>query len=383
MSINKIKNNVIKEYGRDPFVAPDTWSIIEQKLPNKYWHLFNEREGATKFLEILPQIFVADEIATDELAQTCWERIGNFYKNLTMLYQALSLYDSLYRQLLIAQDISGNRLRKGTPLVWMNDCYTSMNYPVLAKRCIMLALCENAVHENGRVPPESGTYWRLIYRHGLPDSEIKRYGKKVYELWENNQESGIFPEWLMQQLDKKWMVELPSPIEAGIYTVNIKYIQHLIQMLGDKQGKVLETIADYVLSCMPGCRTSRRKRSRSSEYDIVCALEGVGVDFRTEFGRYFVCECKDWKKAVDFSATAKFCRVLDSIRAKFGILFSPKGISGSSGSKYAENERRKIFHERSIVLVVVDLEDLKKLSEGESFISLLRKKYEQVRLDID
>jgi hypothetical protein len=177
------------------------------------------------------------------------------------------------------------------------------------------------------------------------------------------------------------MAEIPSLMEAGIYTVNSKYIKHLIPMLGDSQGKALESIADYVLSCMPGCRTSRRKRSRSSEYDLVCALEGVGADFRTEFGRYFVCECKDWKKAVDFSAIAKFCRVLDSIRAKFGIIFSPKGISGAKGSKYAENERRKIFHERSIVLVVIDLEDLKKLSDGDSLITLLRKKYEQIRLD--
>ena len=115
----------------------------------------------------------------------------------------------------------------------------------------------------------------------------------------------------------------------------------------------------------------------------MCALEGIGADFRTEFGRYFVCECKDWTKAIDFASTAKFCRVLDSVRAKFGVLFATKGISGARRYKYAENERRKIFHERSIVLVVVDHKDLVKITEGESFITMLRKKYERVRLDID
>ena len=41
------------------------------------------------------------------------------------------------------------------------------------------------------------------------------------------------------------------------------------------------------------------------------------MDFRAELGRYLVCECKDWAdRAVDFTAIAKFCRVLDSAKCK-------------------------------------------------------------------
>jgi hypothetical protein len=56
-------------------------------------------------------------------------------------------------------------------------------------------------------------------------------------------------------------------------------------------------------------------------------MAGMDVDFRSELGRYFVCECKDWKGPADFASMAKFCRVLDSTKSRFGILFSKNGIS--------------------------------------------------------
>ena len=53
------------------------------------------------------------------------------------------------------------------------------------------------------------------------------------------------------------------------------------------------------------------------------------VDFRSELGRYFICECKNLKdNPADFTDFSKFCQVLDSIKSKFGIIFSPTGISG-------------------------------------------------------
>src|SRR3990170_8960739 len=105
---------------------------------------------------------------------------------------------------------------------------------------------------------------------------------------------------------------------------------------------------------MPGCRTLRRAKSRSTEYDIVCSIDGLEVDFRSELGRYFVCECKDWDKPADFSTMAKFCRVLDSVKSRSGILFSKKGISGEGKTKDAEREQLKVFQDRGMVIVVVD-----------------------------
>jgi hypothetical protein len=40
-----------------------------------------------------------------------------------------------------------------------------------------------------------------------------------------------------------------------------------------------------------------------------------------------LCECKDWTEPADFTAMAKFCRVLDGTKSRFGILFSRSGIT--------------------------------------------------------
>ena len=133
---------------------------------------------------------------------------------------------------------------------------------------------------------------------------------------------------------------------------------------------------------MPGCRTARRQHSHSTDYDLVCAVEGLELDFRSELGRYFVCECKDWDKPADFTTMAKFCRVLDSTKARFGILFSKKGISGDNKNTFAEREQLKVFQDRGIVIVVFDQNDIKEVSDGANLIRILRQKYEAVRLDL-
>src|SRR5205085_10132178 len=103
----------------------------------------------------------------------------------------------------------------------------------------------------------------------------------------------------------------------------------------------------------------------------------------SELGRYFVCECKDWKNPADFSSFAKLARVLDSVKSRFGILFSKNGISGKGETRYAEREQLKVFADRGIAIIVITEQDIERVASGESFLSMLRTKYETVRLDVN
>jgi hypothetical protein len=277
----------------------------------------------------------------------------------------------------------GKRIHKGLPLVRMYECYLKMGFVTLAKRYLMLTLVEDAIRENGKLSSETGgVYFRLVWWHGLPDSEVRRYAEEAYVQFARHPNESLFPEWILQELDKNWMTEFPISQEAAVYSTNSIYVKHLIDQLGDTSGTTLERLAEYILSCMPGCRTTRRRRSHSSDYDIVCSVEGLEVDFRSELGRYFVCECKDWKSPADYTTMAKFCRVLDSTKSRFGILFSKKGISGEGRTVDAEREQLKVFQDRGMVIVVIDQSDLEHIARGGSFINLLRAKYERVRLDL-
>ena len=125
-----------------------------------------------------------------------------------------------------------------------------------------------------------------------------------------------------------------------------------------------------------------RQRTPSTDYDIVCSMDGFEIDFRSELGRYFICECKDWDKPADFSAMAKFARVVESTKLRFGILFSKMGISGENQTKNAEREQLKVFHDHGTIIAVIDIKDLEKVANGRNFIDLLRTKYERVCLDL-
>ena len=150
----------------------------------------------------------------------------------------------------------------------------------------------------------------------------------------------------------------------------------------DKDGKLLERLADYLLSLIPGFRTYRRLRTPSTDYDILCSVDGMSLDFRAEMGRYLICECKNWKKPADFTAISKFYSVLESAKCKGGIIFSKKGISGQGETKYAERELLKAFHRSGITVLVIDYSDIKKVSKGENLLAMLRSKYEKNRFDI-
>jgi hypothetical protein len=275
------------------------------------------------------------------------------------------------------------RVHKGTPLVWISDCFYRLGFLIHAKRYLMLTLCEDAIEGQGNVPADTtGVYFRLVWEHGLPDSELRRYAKRIYELAGERPKEALFPEAILQLLDDKWATELPSPPEAFAYRINPRYVDYLFAQLGHSKGKGLEQLAAYLMSCMPGCRTRIRKRTPSTDYDVVCAMDGIDVDFRSELGRHFVCECKDWDDPADYSAMAKFCRVLDSTKSRFGILFSKNGISGVGKARDAEREQMKVFQDRGIVIVVLDQRDLEQVAGGANLIAILRERYEKVRLDI-
>lgn len=362
---------------------PDWIKELKSKLPQECVEFLEQRDGPARLLARLPLSLSPEDVCTPTDAQRGWELTGLFYLNNKRIYEALLIFKALYKHILTAQIKKNAYYHKGMPLVWIAECYQHLGFPILTKRYLMLTLCEDAIRGEGYVSPEgTGIYFRLVWGHGFSDEELRRYSNTMYEIYKANPIDGRFPEWILQEFDQDWMREFTSPREAFVYDANTDYIEHLVIQLGDKTGESLERLAEYMLSCMPGCRTRRRGKTKSTDYDVLCSIEGLEVDFRSEFGRYFVCECKDWEQPANFTTMAKFCRVLDSTKSRFGILFSKSGISGVEDTTYAAREQLKVFQDRGMVIVVVDMKDITKISKGDNFMHMLRAKYEGVRLDL-
>jgi len=354
-----------------------------QKLSLGLIEILDRRDGTALLLEELPRLFTPAEVGPQGGPQRAWELTGAIRLNEMRHHEAISLISALYQHMLEAQKGKGQRFHKGMPLLWIGEAFMRLGFPVHAKRYLMLTLCEDAVEHSGKIPPDlTGSYFRLVWRIGLPDRELRRYAEEFYRLARAYPEEALYPEALLQRVDDSWQTEAPSSQEAFFFMVNEAYGRLLLNRLGDSGGESLEWLTHYLLSCMPGCRTKRRQSSHSTDYDVVCSMEGAFLDFRSELGRYFVCECKDWKDPADFSTVAKFCRVLDSTKAKFGVLFSRSGVTGKGKSTNAEREQVKVYQDRGIVIVVLDKEDLEAVVGGANLIALLRQRYEDVRLDL-
>jgi hypothetical protein len=356
---------------------------LREKLSEDSYPVLDKRDGAAEFVRELPRVFTSTSIMDGQPNQDAWTSVAGFYSAQGRVHEALSIYSALYDYMLVAEEETGKRYHKGTPLVWMSDCYGRLGYSLISRRYLMLTLVEDAIRESGKVSPDTtGVYFRLVWGGGLSDTQLNQYAEKIYALSQKSAVDSMYPEWVLQHLDQSWIAQIPAPQEVGVYAANARYVRKLLAGLGDGTGKTLELLADYVLSCMPGCRTTRRVYTPSTDLDVVCSMEGFDVDFRSELGRYFVCECKDWGKPADFTTLAKFCRVLDSVKSRFGILFSKEGISGEDDYRYAGLEQLKVFQDRGMVIVVLEQSDLEQVANGVNFISLLRTKYEDVRLNL-
>jgi hypothetical protein len=360
-------------------------SDLLDRLPGGFGQYLVDRDGASQLPQLLRRHFKPADMIEPNGCQRTWELVGLWFtKYENRSFEAAEIFLALYEYLCECQLLLNKWIAKGMPLVWISDCFGALNYVELPKKYLMLTMIEDAIREKGKVSAgPTGSYFRLVWLKGMSDSRFKEYARQSYKYFVDNQEYGIFPEWILQKLGNDWLIEIPSPSEAFTYQINPVYLRFLLSKTGDRTGKALEYVAAYLMSCMPGVKTQINVRSGPSEYDVICSMDGFQTDFRSEFGRYFLCECKDWSThKADFTVFAKFCRQLDSVKSKFGVLFSQKGITGERKPSAAFLEQIKVFQDRGMVIAVIDQNDIDRVAEGANLVQLLRNKYEKIRLDL-
>ncbi|MCK4412558.1 MAG: hypothetical protein KAY32_03340 [Candidatus Eisenbacteria sp.] len=360
----------------------------KDRIPERFWAFLDGR-ALQPVLDLLQRDYAPVDVVRGfqgekhEAAAKVWEFIAFYYRDTGKYEQARQVLSECYQQCLEGQSAIGARQHKGAPLIWMQDLHMRLGHQVLSKRYAMLTLIEDAISGSGHVGQAGdGTYKRLAWQHHMSDSDIERHSQHAFSIYESDRVRGQFPEHVLLSLDDDWMTEFPTVGEAPIFIASRAYTSFLLSRLGDRAGRSLEDLARYLLSVIPGFRTKGRQSSATTEYDVICAVEGPNQDFRQELGRYILCECKDLKDRAGVSIVAKFARVLDSAKCRAGILFSSKGVTGGGRGTYAEREILKVYQDRGVAIIVVDGEDIKRVAGGFSFLTMLRQKYEKIRLDL-
>jgi hypothetical protein len=325
------------------------------------------------------------------------------------LTEQISIFLALHQHLTSYKE----PLWRAPPLVQLSQIFYKRGFTWVSRYYAMLALCDESRNTGGKLTVEQTSYSLMLGMHNMTEAEILRYSESAFEIQQSLPENlRNFPEAVITKLDQNWKTGVPSVSEYGIYYSNGVLIRHVLDEIsrvstrlaairkskkdgtyveenGDEglhttlQGDLLEFLGRYVMACMPGTRintTKIRQSGTNTDYDIVCSLDGFQVDFRTELGRYFIGECKAWADPVNFDVIAKFSRVLDSVRSKFGIIFSMSGLTGEGKLENAESEQLAIYRDRGMVIVSVNENDLLEISNGTNFINMIREKYDDIRL---
>jgi hypothetical protein len=358
----------------------DVLGFIKSQLPLQCSSLLDQRDGAFRVVKVLEDLIDPSETAEGQCA--VWDSCARFYVVQGRFHEALLIYGAMYAKLMDMQRSQDERKHKGTPLVRISEIHGYLGHPLLAKRYVMLTICEDAIAMGGKIPIDNtGSYFRAVWWHGISDQEFHRYASEAWDASQRDSHAKRFPEWALQELDQKWMTEYPSSAEASLYVANPAYCGWLLSKLGAGDGKALERLAHYLLNCIPGFRARMRMRTPSTDYDVNCAIEGPTYDFRSELGRYFLCECKDWNRPADVTTVQKFAGVLRAAKCRFGIIFSKKGMSGQGNVRFAERELLKIKQDGVLILTITEA-DLEEVARGANFFSMLRDLYEREHLDL-
>lgn len=331
---------------------------------------------------VAAETYTPQQVATDEATQDVWDMLAAWLREHAGAHATVQLLNLQYEHLRTYRRDRGDALYAGLPLLHMGDIYEQIGWPWHAQRSWLLSLCEAAVVRRGEVGVETGALQRFVSQ-GASEIQVLRLAQNMWDAARKYRQLGHFPELVVGELhDDEWYAGTPSSVEAGGYPIARATGDWLVSRLGNSKGVDLERLAQYLLSCIPGCRTYRREETNSTDLDVVAVLDGPQIDFRSEFGRYLVCECKDWARRADVTTLLKFGGVLAAAKCRFGVLFSSEGLSGEGASTFGDRERLKLYQAQGIAIAVVSRRDIERCLDGVSFLSILRRKYEELRLDL-
>lgn len=190
-------------------------------------------------------------------------------------------------------------------------------------------------------------------------------------------------------LDDHKSLALSFPVDNQEFYISTTYLRAILDYLEDVKddltvkGRVLEDIAAYVVSLLPGFYASRNLRSQAgiTEYDVVAHNYIPQSNLYSELlGRTFLIECKNWEKPVGVEQVGYFLHRMQLAHSDFGIMLCKSGITGNEDEERAARALiRYTFHETGKLCVVLAYEDLDELqqSENPSFWRLLLDKIEE------
>lgn len=149
------------------------------------------------------------------------------------------------------------------------------------------------------------------------------------------------------------------------------------------RGNLLEDFSESLFNSINGFIV-RYKRSMAMvsrtqpehDYDLIIHNTSKVLP---ELGNYVLVECKDWQKRVGYPEIAKFLHKLHSRKCVSGFIIALGDVVYGDFNPTL----KRTFDQDGIAVIVIDKRDLDNImSNSVNLITMIRKKYEEVRFGL-
>ncbi|MCL2323058.1 MAG: hypothetical protein FWC47_13270 [Oscillospiraceae bacterium] len=97
---------------------------------------------------------------------------------------------------------------------------------------------------------------------------------------------------------------------------------------------------------------------------------------------YFICECKNYNKAIDVTWVGKFYSLMKALNCKIGIIFSYYGLSGKKALKDACGLTRILNIKEGMYIIDFNIDDFTEINnKNNNFIDLVIAKKNALKFD--
>lgn len=134
-----------------------------------------------------------------------------------------------------------------------------------------------------------------------------------------------------------------------------------------QKGNSLEELGKLIFESIEGLTIRAENfRTTSSELDLIIERKpNRNINIFDGFGRFFLVECKNWESSVGANEVRDLRTKMENTRTDLGILLAKNGVTGESG-KDAVDEMDKLFQKRGKLMIVMNGNDLNKITYGTS-----------------
>lgn len=166
--------------------------------------------------------------------------------------------------------------------------------------------------------------------------------------------------------NRHFVLELASRINSGF----------------GNRGLALELLIAYIMLTVPGLSLMSRVPGKGGEIDVLIRNTlNEGRPLRW-FGDFFLIECKDRNERVSEKEFGHFLTKMTLCKTMQGAIVSRNGFTGSQSNIFAARDQMLAYSQLNMVILDIRLSELMSLQSTEDFLTLLQRKYENLRFGL-